>query len=287
MRYDSIIIGTGPAGLEAALNLKIRNKNFLLVGPEYLSSKIVKAPKISNYLGLGEVSGLEMQKHFTDHLKEMDIQLTNGRITAVHSMGDYFAVATASEFYETDTVILATGVHTQNPFKGEEDFLGKGVGYCATCDAPLYKGKKVVIVGYSPEAEHEANFVSEIASEVTYIPVASKPTLLNDNVKVVNGRVTEILGSDKAETIVLNTEEIKADGFFILRESIAPNTLVAGLETDGAHIKVNANMETNISGIFAAGDCVGRPYQYIKSAGEGLVAAHSAVQYLTNLDKKA
>lgn len=280
MRYDSIIVGAGPAGLEAALNLKIRNKKFLLFGVPAISEKVKKAPEIQNYLGLGKINGKDMANRFAEHLSEMDIEIVPEKVAAIYSMGDYFSISTNEGLYESDTVILATGVFAATPYKGEEEFLGRGVGYCATCDAPLYRGKKVVIVGATDEAQHEANFVSEIAAEVIYVPVKSKTDLLNESVKVVSGKVVAIEGDKKAEKLLLDTQEILADGFFILRDNIAPSSLIPGIELDEKHIKVDANMATNIPGCYAAGDCVGSPYQYIKAAGQGLTASFSVVKYL-------
>lgn len=289
MRYDSIIVGTGPAGLEAAINLKIRRKSFLLIGPESLSRKVNRAPKIDNYLGLPNISGKDLGDAFHRHIKEHDIEITDTRVTSVYHMGDHYAVATAQDLYEASTVILATGVYTSNPYKGEEEFLGRGVGYCATCDAPLYEGKTVTIIGTSEYAEDEANYVSEIAKKVYYVPVGPSPVYLNDEVEVVTGRVQEITGNENGTVghLVLDSRTLDTDGVFILRESISPARLLPGLESDGEHILVNEHMETNLPGGFAAGDCTGRPYQYIRAAGQGLTAAHSAVSYLAALNKKS
>ena len=143
MRYDIAIIGSGPAGLSAAVNAKIRNNNFIIFGNKNLSTKIEKAPSIDNYLGLYGISGMDLKQHFVDHINSMDIEIDERKITNVYAMGDYFALMSGDDMYEATTVILATGVEYGKPIKGEEEFLGKGVGYCATCDAPLYKDKKV------------------------------------------------------------------------------------------------------------------------------------------------
>ena len=170
-RYDIAIIGSGPAGLSAALNAKIRNKSFILFGSKSLSSKIQKAPKINNYLGFPGSSGDKLGKAFKEHIEAMDIEITEERVNNVYAMGDYFALMVNEKMYESKTVILATGVEFSKPVKGELEYLGKGVGYCATCDAPLYKGKTVCIVSSNAEGESEADFVSELASKVYYIPL--------------------------------------------------------------------------------------------------------------------
>jgi thioredoxin reductase (NADPH) len=101
----------------------------------------------------------------------MGIEITEERVNNIYAMGDYFALMVNEKMYEATTVILATGMEYTKPIKGEEQLLGKGVGYCATCDAPLYRGKTVTIIGYNKEAEEEADFVSEVAEKVYYIPM--------------------------------------------------------------------------------------------------------------------
>ncbi|MBD5645393.1 NAD(P)/FAD-dependent oxidoreductase [Clostridium botulinum] len=283
-RYDIAIIGSGPAGLEAAINAKIRNKDIIIFGNKELSSKLVKAPKINNYLGFYDVSGNELKDKFIDHIDKMGIEITFERINNVYAMGEYFALMVNEKMYEAKTVILATGVEYGKALKGEEEFLGKGVGYCATCDAPLYKNKTVAIIGYNKEAEEEANFVSELASKLYYIPMYRSDYELSEKVEVINDKPIEIVGKQHVEKLILKDSEIEADGIFVLKDSISPSQLVPGLEMEDEHIKVDRKMKTNISGCFAAGDCTGKPYQYIKSAGEGQIAALSAVSYLDKIN---
>ncbi|MBA5851654.1 NAD(P)/FAD-dependent oxidoreductase [Clostridium sp. cel8] len=284
-RYDIAIIGSGPAGLSAAINAKIRNKNIIIFGIEDLSNKIIKAPKINNYLGFYNMTGLEFKNKFKEHIDYLNISITYERINTVYSMGDYFALDSNGKMYEADSIILATGIEYTKPLKGEEEFLGRGVGYCATCDAPLYKGKTVSIIGYSKEAEADANYVSELAGKVYYIPMYKEELNLNDNIEVIRKRAIEIDGKEKAEKVIFKDGEIESDGIFVLKDSVAPNQLVPGLEIENGHIKVDLNMKTNIKGCFAAGDCTGKPYQYMKSAGQGQVAALSAVSYLDSKNR--
>jgi thioredoxin reductase (NADPH) len=276
-RYDIAIIGSGPAGLEAAINAKIRNKNIIIFGNKDFSPKLIKAPKINNYLGFYNISGKELKEKFESHIKNMGIEITEERIDSVYAMGEYFALMVNQKMYEARSVILATGMEYGKPIKGEEEFLGKGVGYCATCDAPLYKGKVVTIIGYNKEAEHEANYVSELASTVYYVPMYKGNLELNSNIKIVSDIPKEIVGEDRVSKLVLNKETIETDGIFVLKDSISPSQLVPGLEMENGHIKVDKNMRTNIKRCYAAGDCTGKPYQYIKAAGEGQVAALTAV----------
>ena len=286
-RYDIAIIGSGPAGISAALNAKIRNKRFIIFGSKEISTKLVKAHKINNYLGFYGKSGVEIRDEFANHLKAMDIEITEEKVNSIYAMGDYFTLMVNDKMYEATSIILATGVNFGKPFKGEEEFLGKGVGYCATCDAPLYKDKVVTIIAYNKHDEDEANFISTIASKVYYIPMYKEDVEVDDAIEIINDIPLEIQGSIKAEKLVLKNSEIDTDGIFILRDSISPGQLVPGLEMDGNHVKVDRKMQTNLKGCFAAGDIVGTPYQYIKSAGEGNIAALSAVSYIDELKRNS
>lgn len=281
-RYDIAIVGSGPAGLSAAINAKIRNKSIIVFGSKDLSTKLVKAPKINNYLGLPDISGSRLKHEFEKHMKHMDIEINYERINAIYAMGDYFALMVNEKLYEAKAVILATGVEYTKSIKGEDEFLGRGVGYCATCDAPLYKGKKVAIIGYNSEAEEDANFVSEIAENTYYIPMYKGSLKLSKNVEIIEDRPLEIQGNSLVDSLVLKSGKLSVDGVFVMKSSVPPGQLVPGLEIEEGHIKVDRNMKTNIEGCFAAGDCIGKPYQYIKAAGEGQVAALNAVSYLDN-----
>lgn len=285
-RYDMAIIGSGPAGLSAAINAKIRNKDIIVFGNRDLSSKLLKAPLINNYLGLPSIQGEDLKKAFQNHIDKMGIEITYERVNAIYAMGEYFSLMVNDKMYEATSIIMATGVEYTKPLKGEERFLGRGVGYCATCDAPLYKNKNVIIIGHNKEAEDEANFVSELTSKTYYVPMYEGSYSLNDNIEIIKDKPLEVKGEDKVEKLLLKNGEINTDGIFVLKDSISPGQLVPGLEIEDAHIKVDRNMKTNIVGCFAAGDCIGKPYQYIKAAGEGQVAALNAVSYLDSLKNK-
>ena len=284
MRYDIAIIGSGPAGLSSAIDAKIRNKDIIIFGNKELSNKVALAPSIENYLGIPNTNGKDIIEKFKNHIDELDIQITSERVNAVYAMGDYFAVMSGDKMYESKTVILATGVEFTKPLKGETELLGKGVGYCASCDAALYRGKEVAVLGYNHEAIEDANFLSEIASKVYYIPMKKVEGILNPEVEIVNDRAVELTKDDKIN-IVMRNSSLTVDGVFVIKDSISPAHLVPGLEADGVHIKTNKNLETNIPGLFVAGDCSGKPYKYVKSAGEGQIATFMAVEYIAEMDK--
>ncbi|QUA51662.1 NAD(P)/FAD-dependent oxidoreductase [Aristaeella lactis] len=282
-RYDIAIIGTGPAGVSAALTAKNRNKSILLLGSRQMSEKVAKAHEIRNYPGLPLVKGADLAAAFREQLDGMDIPITESRIGAVYAMGDYFALQAGEEMLEAKTVILATGVVMAKTLPGEEELLGRGVSYCATCDAPLYRGRTAAVIGYSPREETEAAFLAGVCSRVMYFPMYADRTDLPETVEVIREKPEGILKAENGLLVKTAAGEYAADGVFVLREAVAPGQLVPGLETDGAHVKVNRKMETNLPGVFACGDLTGTPYQYVKAAGEGNVAAISAAAYI---DKK-
>lgn len=282
---DIAIIGAGPAGLSAAINGVIRNKKVLVFGNDPTTSYIYKAEKVDNYIGLLGVSGEQMVNEFVTHAKEMGVEIKNGKVLEIFPMGDYYMLNVSNEFIEAKTIIIGSGITKTQLMPGEDAFLGRGVSYCATCDGPLYRGKTVALIGDSPMAEEDVNYLSEVCEKVYYIPLYKKRGRLNDLVEIIEDRPKEIEGKVKVETLKLAKEDLKVDGVFIIKESIPTTKLLKGLEMENKAIKVNRMMETNLPGIYAAGDCTGRPYQVAKAVGEGLVAALQAVSYLHQIEK--
>lgn len=280
---DCIIIGSGPAGLSAAINLKTYNKDFVWFGSKNLSVKVAKAEKIVNYPGFPEITGSELLERFQAHIKRADLTITEKTVTNVMGMGDYYMVLADNEIFEARTLILAMGVMTSKILPGEQELLGRGVSYCATCDGMLYKGKRIAVICNDPKYEHEVEFLADLAAEVLYYP-KFESKVVRDNVKISKDGPKEILGDGKVEKIALHSGNIEAvDGVFCLRNAIAPANLIPGIGVEEGGIVVDRAMQTNLKGCFACGDCTGRPYQYTKAVGEGNVAAHSVISYLADL----
>ena len=284
---DAAVIGTGMAGISAALTLAARGKKFKIFGNAGLSEKIEKAHVINNYPGLYGKTGSEFCLELKNQLKALKIEITEKRITNVYNMGKYFSLLSGMEQFDAKTIIISTGVDFGKPLLGEEQFLGRGVSYCATCDGMLYKGKTVVVLAYSKSEEKEAEFLLSICSKIFYVPMYKETVGIpaSESLEIVRDVPKEIIGSLKAQKLVLADKTIEADCIFILRESIMPSALLQGLEMDGNHIAVDRKCCTNIPGCFAAGDVIGTPYQYAKAAGEGNIAAVSAAAYLDKADK--
>ena len=280
VRYDCAIIGAGPAGLSAALTLKAMNKTFIWFGTAKFSEKIRKAEKIQNYPGLSSVSGEEMAAFFAQQIQNMDISITDKNVTGVYQMGQYYGILCNQDMYEATTVILATGVESVKTIPGELELLGRGVSYCATCDGMLYKGKTIAVVATSAEYEHEVQYLAELAKKVYYVPLYRNCSWTGESVDILHGMPKSVVGQQRVEALEMEQESLTVDGVFFLKSAVSPSALVMGLETQSGHVVVDRQCATNLPGCFAAGDCTGRPYQYIKAAGEGNVAAHSAIRYL-------
>ena len=280
MRYDCAVIGAGPAGLSAVLTLKAMNKSYIWFGSKILSQKIRKAEKIANYPGLSNVSGEEMARVFCDQIKENGLEITEKTVTGVYHMGDYYGLLCDQEMFEATTIILATGVESVKPIPGELELLGAGVSYCATCDGMLYRGKKIAVVSTSVEYEHEVTYLANLAERVYFIPLYRDANLEGENIETLRQVPRAVIGNGRVEALGFDDMELSLDGVFFLKAAISPSALVMGLETENGHVVVTRQCETNLPGCFAAGDCTGRPYQYVKAAGEGNVAAHSVVRYL-------
>lgn len=282
--YDIIIIGAGPAGLSAAINAKIRNKKAKVIGRNPDTSYLYKAEKVDNYLGIHDVTGPEIVDQFVRHALDMGVEIEEGRVLEIFPMGDYYALNVDNNFIETKTVIIANGLSKGKAMPGEAEFLGKGVSYCATCDGMLYRGKTVAIIGETEEAEEDVNYLQEVCEKVYYVPLYEEIKHINEGVEVIWSKPKKILGEEVVTGLTLADQDIDVQGVFIAKETTPITQILKGLELDKNSIKVSRYMETNFPGVYAAGDCTGRPYQVSKAVGEGVVAALESVSYLHKLD---
>lgn len=277
--YDCIIIGTGAAGVSAALTLKALKIDFLWLGDKNLSRKIRSAEKIKNYPGLNGVSGEEMQKAFLTQIADEGIEITQAKVNGVYPMGNHFSVMCGQVTYEGKTVIIATGVETIKPVKGEAEHLGRGVSYCAVCDGFLYKDKTIAVYCESNEEIKEVELLAKYASQI-YLFCPEKVKVDMPNVKRVGSIIREMKGDMRIRTVVGESGEFAVDGVFMLKQSFGADTIVYGLKTEGGAVITDRMQATSVAGVFAAGDCTGRPYQYAKAVGEGNVCAYSVNAYL-------
>lgn len=287
-RVDIAIIGSGPAGISAALNARIRRKSFILFGSNRLSDKIQCSEQIENYPGLSGITGAELNDRLREHLERAEISITEKRITGVYNMGDYFAMLSDQEMFEAKTVILATGVEAVKPILGERELVGRGVSYCATCDGNLYRGKTIAVICDNALMEEEVEYLAGLAEKVYYYPQFKGSEFAAKNVEILASPLKEIFseGGRVSGIRCRDEREIPLDGVFFIKQSVSPAVLLQGIEMEGNHVKVDRTMATSVDGCFAAGDCVGGPYQIAKAVGEGNIAAHSAFTRLAALKKK-
>lgn len=282
--YDVAVIGTGPAGISAALTLKLHNKNIVWFGSAGLSDKVEKSEKIANYPGLGMIGGAELNQKMRDQAAQLELSITDKTVTNITKTKSCFMILAENDLFEAKSVLLCTGVASAKGISGEQELLGRGVSYCATCDGFLYKNKTIAVICALPRYEHEVEYLAELADTV-YLSVPYKNCGIHlPNVKPI-GRIAAIRGEDRVCGITVGDEEIAVDGVFVLRSAIAPSLLMPELEISGAHMVVDRSCKTNVDGCFAAGDCTGRPYQIAKAVGEGNVAAHSILQYLSENER--
>ena len=269
--FDCIVIGAGPAGLSAALNLRQRGKTVLVVHSG--ETLLAKAEQVDNYLGMPGLSGKQMMERFTQHARDAGAVLRKGRAGNVMPFGGRFMVNLDGDILETGAVVLACGVSKAKPVPGEAELQGRGVSYCATCDGMLYRGRAVAVWGLSPEAPQEANFLHGIGCSVTYI-AGRRPDTLEAGVAFRAGRVEAVEGGAAVEA----ARRIKTP--CTGSAATPPDALVPGLALENGFVKTDAAMRTNIPGLFAAGDMTGKPLQVANAVGDGLVAALAAVDYL-------
>lgn len=279
--YDCAIIGTGPAGLSAALNLKLHEKSFLWFGSDQYSDKVGKSEKIANYPGMGLLTGKALNEAFRAHIAEMGVAVEDRMVTLIQAMKDRFVLLADNEMYEAKTVLLATGVAAAKGFPGEAELLGRGVSYCATCDGFLNKGATIAVYCAAKRYEHEVSYLAELAEKVYLFTPYRDSEIDLPNVERITP-IKAVLGEQRVTGLLLQDgRELPIKSLFCLRSAVAPAMLLPGLTVDGPHIVTDRAQRTNIAGCFAAGDCTGRPYQIAKAVGEGNVAAHSILTYLS------
>ena len=266
MNYDAVIIGGGPAAVSAALTLRARNKTAAIVTGGVDDIPLSRSHKIANYPGMPDISGRDMLLAMEAQAGEAGAEIIRGRATSVLDMGGSFGVAVGADFVMAGTVILCTGVKAGDLFPGEKELLGRGVSYCVTCDGMLYRDKDVCLVGFTSDTQEEAKLLRDMGCRVE---------VFTDK----RGKYA-VEGTDQVTGLRVGQELHPCQAVFILRSGTAPDTLLEGLEMNGPHIVTDGNRASSVPGVFAAGDCIGPPYQVAKAVGDGNIAALSASRYL-------
>lgn len=297
MHYDIIVIGSGPAGLSAALTARARNKTVLVVGNRWQDSPLARAERVDNYLGLPSQSGADLLETFHAHAKEAGAALLEGRaLSALPWNG--FQVSVGSQVLSAGALILAPGVVRQKKFPGEAEYLGRGVSYCATCDGMLYRGREVAIVGGGNTAVGDALTLARLAGRVTLIhrrdalraSAVYLDKLRENGVNIVwNTEVKALQGDDRLTGLVLRNKvtgeesTLPVDGLFVAVGRRPETALFRGqLETDEAgYLIADETTRTSLPGVYAVGDVRRKPVrQILTAAADGAVAAHYIEEYL-------
>ncbi len=279
--YDVAVIGGGIAGYTAALALKNFKKDFLWVGVTPFGEKLFKAERVKNFPSFTG-NGVELAALLERQMVVEEVPFTRAKIDGVYAAGGCFMLTCGKEVFHARSVILATGVETET-VESASEYLGRGVSYCAVCDGSLYKNKTIVCEVSSKNYEEEAEYLAGIAKKVYAFCKYKNAQFRAENIQTVEGSIAQIVGEGRVSGVVTKSgNKIEADGVFFLKDAAPPAVLVGGLETKEGHVKVARDMSTNLAGLFAAGDVTGRPYQYVKAAGEGLVAAYSVHKFLVH-----
>lgn len=281
--YDIAVVGGGPAGLSAALTGCIRGKKVVLFDAGEFGGKLRKAAHIENYLGIPTASGNSLMDSFYEHLRTFEPTVVREKVAQIFP-GEEHTIVTAHAVYRAKTVILATGISTAKVLPGEKEFLGRGVSYCATCDGNFYKDKSVAVCLYAAAEKSEVEFLADIAKVVYVLPLyqgAEASDFNRVNIEVINDKPVKISKNEQGMILSLaKADGLLVDGIFCLRDIEPLDSLIENLAVEKNIVAVTRGQETNIAGIFAAGDITGMPLQITKATGEGQVAAFSAVTFL-------
>ncbi|MGB9807602.1 MAG: thioredoxin-disulfide reductase [Thermosulfidibacteraceae bacterium] len=302
--WELIIIGAGPAGLTAGIYAARSRIDAMILERFAPGGQIALSDWVENYPGFEDgISGLELVEKMRRQVERLGVPIVNGEVKAIEEHRDKKVVYVDSNWFEAKAVIIATGTAPKKlGVPGEDKLIGKGVSYCATCDAPFYKNMVAAVIGGGDTAVQEALFLSKFASKIYLIhrrdrlraaPILTEKLFNNEKIEVIwNSIVTEIRGENSVESIVvrnLKTQEesvVRVDGVFIFI-GVKPNTVfvsdILDLDANG-FIITNENMETNVPGIFAAGDVRRKLLrQVITACADGAIAVYSAESYLEKL----
>ena len=301
--YDTIIIGTGSAGMPAAIYAARFNMKTLIVGDEP-GGLLTESSNVENYPGFSSVPGLDLMNKFKEHVDSLEVPFLYERVQQITRDKELFLVKTPSGDYKGKTIILTTGSkHRKLGIPGEKEFTNKGVSYCATCDAAFYKNLVVAISGGGDSAAQAANLVAEFASKVYVIvrkdymraePINQTKLENNPKIEVIyNTNIKEIKGEQFVTELVLDTPHngstsLKTDGLFVEVGANPQSELAVQLGVavdEKKEIIIDEESKTNVEGVYAAGDVANRKFkQALTGAAEGAIAAFSAYAYLQKRD---
>ena len=307
--YDIIIIGGGAAGLTAAQYGARANLSTLVIEQTANGGQCLQIEGLENYPGFPDpIDGYDFTERFERQAKQFGAEFAVATVTRVHKDGERFVLETSEGQVRTAAVILATGArHRHLNVPGEEELAGRGVSYCATCDGPFFKNKRMLVVGGGDAACDEAGFLAKLSDRITLVhrrdrfraqPAVAQRVLDNPNITVrFNTVVKEIhgvknpMGFEQVGAVTLEDvrtgeqQKVEMDAVFVFIGSIPQTDLVPDLPKDEAgYIVTDQEMQTEVPGLFAVGDVRATPFrQLVVAAGEGAVAAHAAAHHIEEL----
>ncbi len=294
-KVDILIVGAGPGGMSAAQYGARAGYSTLVLDPMGPGGQLLYIDAIENYPGLGETSGYLLSEAMEKQCASFGVEMDYGAVSSISKEGNLFVSQTDIGEVESKAVILATGAsHRHLGVKGEEEYRGKGVSYCATCDGPFFRGKKVVVAGGGDTALTDALYLSKLCSTVTIVHRREEfraQKALQDkiakvgNISTVMGRnIVEIKGdgSSVKEVVLDNGETIEADGIFVFIGTVPNSSLVERIaKTENGFVVTDDSMETTLPGLFACGDVRNTTFsQVVTAASDGAKAAHGADEYI-------
>jgi thioredoxin reductase (NADPH) len=252
--------------MSAAITARQRDKRVTVMSNDAAGSGLYKAAEVRNYPGLPNISGAKLLAGFTAQAVSMGAVVARERVSVVLPVGGAVSVNSSGGVTSAGAVVLAIGVAQTTVFPGELELLGRGVSYCATCDGMFFRKKRVCVIMQSADAESEAAYLESIGCEVVRLTPRTGSASVN--------------GGGRVESVTVDGATVECAGVFILRDTVLPSALAAGIALSDGCIGTDHAMRTSLPGVFAAGDCTGTPYQIAKAVGQGQIAALSAVEYI-------
>lgn len=281
--YDVIVIGNGPAGISAAIYTLRANLKTAVIGKD--GGVLEKADIIQNYYGIEQISGKELVSNGINQAKKLGAEYINEEVVALESKDNIFKVVTNLNEYLAKAVVIATGaLRNVSSINGLKEFEGKGVSYCAMCDAFFFKNKDVAVLGNGSFAMHEILELLPVVNTVSVLTNGKeKLNIREEKVKVFDKNIKKVSGTDRLEKVEFeDNTDISVDGVFVA-EGVATSIDFArriGAEIKGNNIVVDNDYMTSVAGLFAAGDCIGGLLQISKSVSDGAKAGVSVINYL-------
>lgn len=282
---DALIIGKGPAGIQASVYLKRGNVDPIVIGKGYGASE--QAEVIDNFYGFTSIGGVELIERGIEQARSLGIDVVDDEVTSISFDGEGYVVTTIHEEYRAMSLMLATGSHRNVPrIRKIRNYAGKGVSYCAVCDAFFYRNKTVAVVGSAEYAAHEASELVEIVDKVYVLTNGEALSgTFDERCVIIDKKVKSVYGNEKVEGVEFEDQStLELEGVFVAIGSATSTDLAnkLGVYVENGRIVVNAEMETNLPGLYAAGDCTPGVQQIARAVSDGCVGGMNMISYIRN-----